>query len=94
MENIESLCFYLSKDERKMIIEAGEENNKFIDVVYYLCCDIEDINLNHFINILLNYKELNPGTDCMCCYLINKIAKIVNHICCKRLNTRCGYKNS
>jgi hypothetical protein len=71
MENIESLCFYLSKDKRKMIIEAGEENNKF-----YRCCDIEDINLNDFINILLNYKELNPGTDCMCCYLINKIAKL------------------
>lgn len=71
-----------------MVIEAGEETNKFIDVVYYLCCDIEDINLNDFINILSDYKNLNPGTDCMCCYLITKICKIVNHICRKRLNNR------
>lgn len=33
MGNIESLYFYLSTDERYMVIEAGEETNKFIDVV-------------------------------------------------------------
>ena len=93
MKNIESLYLYLSKDERKMVIEAGEETNKFIDVVYYLCCDVENINLNDFINILLDYNDLNPGTDCMYCYLISKISRIINHICCKRLNDRYGCKN-
>lgn len=73
-----------------MIIEAGEGTNKFIDVVYYLCCDIEDINLNDFINILSDYKDLNPGTDCMYYILIRRICVIVNHVCCKRLNSRYG----
>lgn len=93
MKRLECLNFYLTKDEKKMILTAGEENNRLLSAVYYLCCDVKEINLNDFISILSVYKNNHPGTDVMYYALINKIFSILKRICKKRLNMIYGGKS-